>query len=143
MAQIGCPGKMYSWCGLLQSAGVPQRSAQCRARLPAAHCIFRLLHTTGRSSRSICRGSRQRYCDSQRNLRQRGKAPNALASSSVSFSAGIGSPKKAPASVNDGPGQGQTARQPSWYSERWPIISKYWVTAHAGSFWHLQRSARS
>jgi len=36
-----------------------------------------------------------------------------VASSSVSFSAGMGSPKPLPASVNDGPGHGHTARQPS------------------------------
>ena len=37
-----------------------------------------------------------------------------VASSSESFSAEIGCPKPMPASANDGPGQGQTARQPSW-----------------------------
>ena len=33
----------------------------------------------------------------------------------------------APASAKEGPGQGQTARQPSWSMARWPNISKYWV----------------
>ncbi len=50
-----------------------------------------------------------------------------FASSSESVSAEIGLPNPVPASVNDGPGQGQTARQPSWSIARWPIISKYWV----------------
>ena len=36
-----------------------------------------------------------------------------VASSSESVSAEMGLPKPVPASVNDGPGQGQTARQPS------------------------------
>ena len=38
----------------------------------------------------------------------------AVASSSASVSAEIGSPNPLPASANDGPGHGQTARQPSW-----------------------------
>ena len=37
-----------------------------------------------------------------------------VASSSDSFSAEMGWPKPTPASANDGPGHGQTARQPSW-----------------------------
>jgi hypothetical protein len=36
-----------------------------------------------------------------------------VASSFVNVSAEIGLPKPVPASVNDGPGHGQTARQPS------------------------------
>ena len=35
--------------------------------------------------------------------------------------------ERLPASANDGPGQGQTARQPSWSMARWPNISKYCV----------------
>ena len=39
----------------------------------------------------------------------------------------IGAPKGCPASAKDGPGQGQTARQPLWSMARWPNISKYCV----------------
>ena len=45
----------------------------------------------------------------------------------------IGVPNGLPASANEGPGHGHTARHPSWSIERWPNISKYWVRCRVGA----------
>ena len=55
------------------------------------------------------------------------------ASRSVSVSAVIGAPNGWSASANDGPGQGHTARHPSWSMARCPNISKYWVRCRVGA----------
>ena len=55
------------------------------------------------------------------------------ASRSVKSAAVIGVPNPLPASANEGPGHGQTARQPSWSIARWPNISKYWVRWRVGA----------
>jgi hypothetical protein len=57
------------------------------------------------------------------------------ASSSVRSAAVIGVPNglPGPASAKEGPGQGHTARHPSWSMARWPSISKYWVRCRVGA----------
>ena len=56
-----------------------------------------------------------------------------LASRPVSVSAVISAPNGLPASANDGPGHGHTARHPSWSMARCPNISKYWTRCRVGA----------